>query len=84
MKLFWLMEQTNSLQVINIPMRNPQIVIDVIADFNSRYKTNFPVKSVEDRGGVEFVIVNTNEATIDNICALVGEEQQARSIYQCY
>jgi hypothetical protein len=40
---------------------------DTLNSFNFSYKTNFTIKSVEDWDGVEFAMVNINDASVDDI-----------------
>jgi len=62
------MKQNN--KTINIPSGDPKIIEKVINDFNSRYKTDFSIKSVENWDGVEFVTINSNSTTLTDIYLL--------------
>lgn len=55
---------------IKIATGNPTIVKKIIDDFNKKYKTDFAIESIEDWDGVEFVFVNINSASIDEIYLL--------------
>ncbi|MDR7211942.1 MULTISPECIES: hypothetical protein [Flavobacterium] len=58
------------LNKIKIATGNPTIVKNIIEDFNKRYQTNFSIESIEDWDGVEFVIVNVNSSSLDDIYLL--------------
>ncbi|TRX35444.1 hypothetical protein FNW52_10385 [Flavobacterium sp. ZT3R18] len=55
---------------IKIATGNPTIVKNIIGDFNKKYKTDFTIESIEDWDGVEFVFVNINSASLDEIYLL--------------
>jgi hypothetical protein len=55
---------------IKIATGNPKVVENIIENFNNRYNTNFSIESIEDWDGVEFVIVNINSASLDEIYLL--------------
>lgn len=57
-------------KILNIPTGNSNIVRNIIDSFNDRYKTDFSVHSIEDRDGVEFVIVDINSNSIDDVYML--------------
>jgi hypothetical protein len=44
--------------------------IAIMNDFNSRYKTDFKVENTDFWDGVEFVFINFNNATLDEIFLL--------------
>jgi hypothetical protein len=58
------------LNKIKIATGNPTIVKNIIEDFNKRNQTNFSIESIEDWDGVEFVIVNVNSSSLDDIYLL--------------
>lgn len=53
-----------------VAIGNSDLFIETLNSFNSSYKTNFTIKSIEDWDGVEFALVNINSASADDIFLL--------------
>lgn len=64
------MESDKNHEVINIATGDPEVVKSVIDKINSTYDSKFKLLYSEDRGGVEFSVVDRAGATNDEIFLL--------------
>jgi hypothetical protein len=57
-------------QIINVAIGDPSLIENIIDRVNKTYKTQFKLLKTEDRGGVEFALIERGSATLDEVFLL--------------